>query len=183
MNLSPERTRKGLDTLSVSSNVLRDDLTFTFSETHPMEWKPHITVATVVEDNGRFLMVEELKRDRAVLNQPAGHLDPNESLIEAAIRETLEETGYDVELTGVIGIYLYTAPSNGVTYQRICFAGKAVKHHPDYQLDTGIIGPLWLTRDELLEQRERWRSELTLQCIDDYLGGKLFDLTLIRPSV
>ena len=148
-----------------------------------MEWKPHITVATVVEDNGRFLMVEELKRDLAVLNQPAGHLDPNESLIEAAIRETLEETGYDVELTGVIGIYLYTAPSNGVTYQRICFAGKAIKHHPEYQLDTGIIGPLWLTRDELIAQRERWRSELTLQCIDDYLAGKLFDLTLIRPSV
>ena len=84
-----------------------------------MEWKPHITVATVVEDNGRFLMVEELKGERAVLNQPAGHLDPNESLIDAAIRETLEETGYDVELTGVIGIYLYTAPSNGVTYQRV----------------------------------------------------------------
>ena len=95
-----------------------------------MEWKPHITVATVVEDNGRFLMVEELKRERAVLNQPAGHLDTDESLIDAAIRETLEETGYDVELTGVIGIYLYTAPSNGVTYQRICFAGKAVSAIP-----------------------------------------------------
>ena len=148
-----------------------------------MEWKPHITVATVVEDNGRFLMVEELKRDRAVLNQPAGHLDPNESLIDAAIRETLEETGYDVELTGVIGIYLYTAPSNGVTYQRVCFAGKAIKHQPEYTLDTGIIGPQWLTRDELLAQRDRWRSELTLQCIDDYLSGKLFDLSLIRPSV
>ena len=106
-----------------------------------MEWKPHITVATVVEDNGRFLMVEEYSGERAVLNQPAGHLDPNETLIEAAIRETLEETGYDVELTGVIGIYLYTAPSNSVTHQRVCFAGKAVKHHPEYTLDTGIIGP------------------------------------------
>ena len=76
-----------------------------------MDWKPHITVATVVEDNGRFLMVEELKHDRAVLNQPAGHLDPNESLIEAAIRETLEETGYDVELTGVIGITCTQRPA------------------------------------------------------------------------
>ena len=148
-----------------------------------MEWKPHITVATVVEDNGRFLMVEELKRERAVLNQPAGHLDPDESLIDAAIRETLEETGYDVELTGVIGIYLYTAPSNGVTYQRICFAGKAVKHHPDYKLDTGIIGPLWLTRDELLAQRDRWRSELIIRCIDDYLAGQCHSLELIRPSL
>ena len=148
-----------------------------------MDWKPHITVATVVEDNGRFLMVKELKHGRAVLNQPAGHLDPNESLIDAAIRETLEETGYDVELTGVIGIYLYTAPSNGVTYQRVCFAGNATKHHAQALLDTGIIGPLWLTRDELLTQRHRWRSELTLHCIDDYLSGKLFDLSLIRPSV
>ena len=146
-------------------------------------WQPDVTVATVVVRDGRLLCVEERANGALVINQPAGHLEPDESLIEAAIRETLEETGYDVELTGVIGIYLYTAPSNGVTYQRICFAGKAVKHHPDYKLDTGIIGPLWLTRDELLAQRDRWRSELTLQCIDDYLGGKLFDLTLIRPSV
>jgi 8-oxo-dGTP pyrophosphatase MutT (NUDIX family) len=85
-----------------------------------------------------------------VLNQPAGHLDPDETLIDAAIRETLEETGWDVEPTGVIGIYLYTAPSNGVTYQRICFSAKAVQHHPDYQLDDGIVGAKWLTRDELI---------------------------------
>src|SRR4051812_23127347 len=77
---------------------------------HRMEWLPHITVATIVEDNGRFLMVEEHKAGRNVLNQPAGHLDPDETLIEAAVRETLEETGWDVEPTGVIGIYLYTAP-------------------------------------------------------------------------
>ena len=148
-----------------------------------MEWKPHITVATVVEDNGRFLMVEELKGERAVLNQPAGHLDPDESLIDAAIRETLEETGYDVELTGVIGIYLYTAPSNGITYQRICFAAKPVRHHPGLALDQGIIGPQWLTRDELLAQSTRWRSELVMHCIDDYLAGERFPLSLIRqPS-
>ena len=148
-----------------------------------MTWQPHITVATIVEDNGRFLMVEELKGGRAVLNQPAGHLDPNETLTEAAVRETLEETGWDVEATGIVGIYLYTAPSNGVTYQRVCFSAKAVKHHPDYQLDTGIIGPLWLTRDELLAQRERWRSELIIRCIDDYLAGHHFSLELIRPSL
>ena len=145
-----------------------------------MEWKPHITVATVVEDNGRFLMVEELKGERAVLNQPAGHLDPNESLIDAAIRETLEETGYDVELTGVIGIYLYTAPSNGVTYQRVCFAAKPLRHLPDSPLDEGIIGPRWLTREELAAQPERWRSELVLRCIDDYLAGERHALSLIR---
>ncbi|EXF96589.1 NUDIX hydrolase [Pseudomonas fluorescens HK44] len=148
-----------------------------------MDWLPHITVATIVEDNGRFLMVEELKAGRAVLNQPAGHLDPNETLTEAAIRETLEETGWDVEATGVVGIYLYTAPSNGVTYQRVCFAAKALKHRPDYQLDDGIVGAKWLTRDELLAQRDHWRSELIIRCIDDYLSGKLFSLELIRPSL
>ena len=148
-----------------------------------MEWKPHITVATVVEDHGRFLMVEELKHERAVLNQPAGHLDPNESLIQAAIRETFEETGYDVELTGVIGIYLYTAPSNGVTYQRVCFISKALKHHPDYQLDECILRARWLTRDELMELRNDWRSELIIRCIDDYLAGQRHSLELIRPSL
>ncbi|WP_166362984.1 NUDIX hydrolase [Pseudomonas akapageensis] len=145
-----------------------------------MDWKPHITVATIVEDQGRFLLVEELKGGRAVLNQPAGHLDPDESLIEAAVRETLEETGWDVELTGVVGIYLYTAPSNGVTYQRVCFAAKALRHHPERSLDDGIIGACWLTRTEIIEQRERWRSELLLRCVDDFLDGPLHSLSLIR---
>ena len=148
-----------------------------------MEWQPHITVATIVEDQGRFLFVEELKHGRAVLNQPAGHLDPNESLLDAAVRETLEETGWDIELTAVIGIYLYTAPSNGVTYQRVCFAGKPIKHHPERALDDGIIAARWLTRDELLAQRENWRSELIGQCLDDYSSGRLHSLELIRPSL
>jgi 8-oxo-dGTP pyrophosphatase MutT (NUDIX family) len=172
-----------LDTLSVSRNVLRDDPTFTFNETHPMEWKPHITVATVVEDNGRFLMVEELKRERAVLNQPAGHLDPDESLIDAAIRETLEETGYDVEADRRDRHLPLHRPQQRRDLPAHLLCRQGPQAPPDYKLDTGIIGPLWLTRDELLAQRDRWRSELTLQCIDDYLGGKLFDLTLIRPSV
>ncbi|WNW09687.1 NUDIX hydrolase [Pseudomonas sp. DTU_2021_1001937_2_SI_NGA_ILE_001] len=147
-----------------------------------MTWHAHVTVATLVEDQGRFLFVEELQNGQPVLNQPAGHLDPNESLQRAAVRETLEETGWDVELTGVVGIYLYTAPSNGVTYQRICFAAKALRHHPEARLDDGIIGPRWLTRDELLEQRPRWRSELVLRCVDDYLHGERFSLELLRDK-
>ena len=145
-----------------------------------MDWQPHITVATVVEDHGRFLLVEEMAEGRAVFNQPAGHLEANESLIEAALRETLEETGWEVELTAVIGIYLYTAPSNGVTYQRVCFAAKALREIPDSPLDEGIIGPRWLTREELASQPQRWRSELVLRCIDDYLQGEHFPLGLIR---
>lgn len=89
-----------------------------------MSWQPHITVATVVERDGKFLFVEEFKAGQHVFNQPAGHLEANETLAQAALRETLEETAWDVELTGVVGIYLYTAPSNGVTYQRICFAAR-----------------------------------------------------------
>ncbi len=145
-----------------------------------MRFPPHVTVATIIEDNGRFLMVEELAEGRAVFNQPAGHLEADESLIQAALRETLEETGWDVELTAVTGIYLYTAPSNGITYQRICFAAKPVRHHPDLALDHGIIGPQWLTRDELITQSKRLRSELVMQCIDDYLAGERFALSLIR---
>ncbi len=145
-----------------------------------MDWQPHITVATVVEDRGRFLLVEEFAEGRAVFNQPAGHLEADESLLQAALRETLEETGWDIELTGVIGIYLYTAPSNGVTYQRVCFAARPVRHHPQLALDEGIIGPRWLSREELAVQPQRWRSELVLRCIDDYLAGEVFPLTLIR---
>ncbi|MCD5984211.1 NUDIX hydrolase [Pseudomonas sp. CDFA 610] len=147
-----------------------------------MDWQAHVTVATIVEDQGRFLFVEEIKGGRKVLNQPAGHLDPNESLQRAAVRETLEETGWDVELTSVVGIYLYTAPSNGVTYQRICFAAKALRHHPDYTLDEGIVGPIWLTRDQLLVEQDRWRSALVLRCVDDYLNGERFSLDLLRDK-
>ncbi|HJE29848.1 NUDIX hydrolase [Stutzerimonas nitrititolerans] len=145
-----------------------------------MTWQPHITVATIIEDQGRFLLVEELKQDRLVLNQPAGHLEANESLRQAALRETLEETGWDVELTGVVGIYLYTAPSNGVTYQRVCFAAKPLCHHAERSLDTDIAGTHWLSRDELAAQPQRWRSELVPRCIDDYLNGPLHGLEVIR---
>lgn len=145
-----------------------------------MDWTPHITVATIAEDQGRFLFVEEHCAGQQVLNQPAGHLEANESLIQAAVRETLEETGWEIEVTAVTGIYLYTAPSNGVTYQRVCFAARPLRHRPDSPLDQGIIGPLWLSREELESQRKRWRSELVGQCLDDYLSGERFALSLIR---
>ncbi len=145
-----------------------------------MTWHPHITVATIVEVEGRFLMVEESKGGRLVLNQPAGHLEPNETLRQAAVRETLEETGWEVALSGVVGIYLYTAPTNGVTYQRVCFVAAAIRHDPQRTLDTGIVGTVWMTRDELAAQPERWRSELILRCIDDYLAGPTYSLDVIR---
>ncbi|MDD1012157.1 NUDIX hydrolase [Pseudomonas rubra] len=145
-----------------------------------MTWQPHITVATIIEDQGRFLLVEELKAGKHVLNQPAGHLEANETLPEAALRETLEETAWEVELTGVVGIYLYTAPSNGVTYQRVCFAARPLKHQPERALDSDIVRAVWLSREELLADPGRWRSELVPRCIDDYLAGPLYSLALIR---
>jgi 8-oxo-dGTP pyrophosphatase MutT (NUDIX family) len=125
-------------------------------------------------------LVEELKGGRLVLNQPAGHLEANESLRQAALRETLEETGWDVELTGLLGIYLYIAPSNGVAYQRVCFSARPLRHHPQRPLDTDIHGITWLNRDELAAQAERWRSQLVLRCIDDFLTGELGALELVR---
>jgi hypothetical protein len=146
-----------------------------------MDWQPHITVATIVEDNGRFLMVEELKAGRGA--QPARR-PPRPERNPDRGRRARNPRGNRLgrRATGVLGIYLYTAPSNGVTYQRVLHA-KPLKHHPDYQLDDGIVGAKWLTRDELIEQRDSWRSELIIRCIDDYLDGQHFSLELIRPSL
>lgn len=148
-----------------------------------MTWHAHVTVATIVEHEGRFLFVEELKGGRLVLNQPAGHLEPKESLLQAAVRETLEETGCDVELTGVTGVYLYTAPSNGVTYQRICFIARLLEHHAERELDSDISAIRWLTYEELLAERGRLRSELVLRCLDDYLAGARFPLSFIHDPM
>lgn len=148
-----------------------------------MTWHAHVTVATIVEHDGRFLFVEELKGGRLVLNQPAGHLEPRESLLQAAVRETLEETGCDVELTGVTGIYLYTAPSNGVTYQRICFTANLLAHHPERALDSDISGIRWLTHKELQAESDHLRSELVMRCLDDYLAGARFPLSLIHEPM
>ena len=134
-----------------------------------MTWCPHVTVATVVEQDDRFLLVEEHAGDELVYNQPAGHLDPDESLLEAAVRETLEETGYRIELTGYCGVTLYTAPSNGVTYVRHTFAGRVIEQLANAQLDDGIIGPVWLSRDEVANCN-RLRSPIVLTTIDQYLN-------------
>src|SRR5690554_6501400 len=130
---------------------------------------PHITVATVIEKDGRFLFVKEHAEERVVLNQPAGHLEMDESLIQVAIRETLEETGWDVEIAHLVGIYLYKAPNN-TTYQRVCFAGRALQQRKNHPLSEEIISPVWLSREELLEQRELWRSPLLLRSLDDYIS-------------
>jgi 8-oxo-dGTP pyrophosphatase MutT (NUDIX family) len=140
---------------------------------------PHVTVATVIENDGKFLLVEELADGKAVYNQPAGHLDANESLEQAAIRETLEETGWDIALRGVVGLSLYTAPSNGVTYSRTTFFASAVRHNEDQALDKGIIQAVWLTLDEMRAASDRMRSPLVIATVEQYIKGARYPLELI----
>lgn len=144
-----------------------------------MRFLPHVTVATIIENEGHFLVVEEIKNNAPVLNQPAGHLEKNETLLEAACRETLEESAWEVELTGLVGIYLFTA-DNGISYQRVCFCAKPILHHPQRQLDDGIIGTHWLTREQLMQKRAQWRNPMIMTCIDDYLAGHIYPLSIIR---
>ncbi|MAR92819.1 MAG: NUDIX hydrolase [Pseudomonadota bacterium] len=144
-----------------------------------MIWTPHTTVATIAEHQGRYLLVEEVVDGRTVLNQPAGHIEPHESLLAAARRETLEETGWQVELEALVGIYHYPAP-NGVSYFRYCFAARTLDAVPDASLDEGIIGPLWLTLEELESRRAQWRSPMVKRCIEDYAAGKRYPLNLIH---
>ncbi|WP_039913530.1 NUDIX hydrolase [Cellvibrio mixtus] len=144
-----------------------------------MTWAPHVTVATIVERDNCFLMVYEESDGKKVYNQPAGHLDPDETLHEAAVRETLEETGWKVQLTGVVGVNLYTAPSNGITYFRTTFIAEALNHDANRPLDTGIIEAVWLTYEELLERKDQLRSPMTLQIIEDYRAGRRFPLNVV----
>jgi ADP-ribose pyrophosphatase YjhB (NUDIX family) len=144
-----------------------------------MSWAPHVTVATIVERENRFLLVYEEADGKKVYNQPAGHLDPNESLETAAVRETLEETGWSVRLTELLGINLYVAPSNGITYFRTTFIAEAISQDTSRKLDTGIIEAVWLTYDEIVTRKDQLRSPMTLQVIDDYRAGKRFPLNVI----
>lgn len=144
------------------------------------EWLPRLTVATIIERDGRFLLVEEYADgDDLVYNQPAGHLDAHETLAAGAIRETLEETAWEVDVSAVVGIYYWTHP-RGDTYVRACFAGTALHHHPEQPLDHGIERAVWLTREEISLLGSRLRSPMVLCCIDDYLAGKRYPLELFN---
>lgn len=151
-------------------------------------WKPSVTVAAVIERDGRFLLVEEETSDGIRFNQPAGHLDPGESLMEAVSRETLEETAHEFTPTALVGMYMSRYLSNRtgeeVTYLRFAFAGEVGGVH-DRPLDVGILRAVWMTHDELLDCREKHRSPLVLQCVDDYLLGRRSPLSVIytHPSV
>lgn len=139
-------------------------------------WIPHVTVATIVEKNQKFLMVEEDLHGKKLLNQPAGHLDQGETLVQAAIRETQEESGWLVEIQYLIEFAQWTSPNSDTHFLRACFAGTAIQHFPEQKLDEGIIRALWMTRDEVKDNLDRLRSPLVLHHIDHYIAGKKYDL-------
>ncbi len=143
-----------------------------------MTWLAHSSVATIVERDGLFLMVEEIDEGRTVFNQPAGHLEEHESLFEAALRETLEETGWHVELTAFLGLYHYPAP-NGVTYIRHCFVARPLRHDTGRKLDTGILAAHWLSAATILAPDFKARSPIVGRVLRDYLSGVRYPLSLI----
>ena len=144
-----------------------------------MEWQPHVTVATVVEKNGKYLLVEERCNGELVFNQPAGHLDSGETLAEAAVRETFEETGWHVQLQGVVGVALYTSPHNQVTYHRTTFFATAVAQDSEQALDEGIEQAVWMSYDDILANRDRMRSHLVIKCIEQYQQGHRYPIDLV----
>jgi 8-oxo-dGTP pyrophosphatase MutT (NUDIX family) len=146
-------------------------------------WKPpSVTVAAVIERDGSFLFVEEVQDGRRVLNQPAGHLDPGESLVAACRREVMEETAHRFEPTGLVGIYRwYYAPAD-VTFLRFCFSGSVFEFDDSRPLDKEIVALHWLTPAELKARSPMHRSPLVQQCLDDHLAGKKFPLEVISKT-
>jgi 8-oxo-dGTP pyrophosphatase MutT (NUDIX family) len=143
-------------------------------------WRPDVTVATIVARDGRFLVVEEVVRDELVLNQPAGHLEPDETLHAAALRETLEETGWTVELTDLVGVYQWSSADGKRQFLRFAFVATPLVHDPQRKLDEGIVRALWLTRKEIVAESARLRSPMVLGNIDDWLAGRRYPLDAIQ---
>ena len=151
------------------------------NEHSPATGRPRVTVAAIVERDGRFLFVEERDdRGRLVINQPAGHVEAGESLLEAAYRETFEETGWRVEPEYLVGAYLWGRPDRSLSYLRMAIAARPERHDPNATLDVGIERPIWLSRDELMARRAEHRSVLVLRCVDDYLAGEAYPLTVLK---
>lgn len=144
-----------------------------------MVWKPHATVAAIIERDNEFLMVEELIHGERLFNQPAGHLDPDESIVDAVIRETQEESAWQFVPEAVTGIYLWKHPENGETFLRVAICGSCKNHDPKQPLDEGILQAVWKSRDQLQAESHRLRSPMVINCIDDYLAGKRYPLDML----
>ena len=145
-----------------------------------MIWTPHLTVAAVIERDGEMLMVEELADSRNVYNQPAGHVENQETIYDAVIREVNEETAWCFKPEYIVGLYKWRKPEIDRTFVRICFAGSVENHNPAQALDDGILAASWISSEQLLNMSaERMRSPLVKQCINDYRQGKQYPLDFI----
>jgi len=145
-----------------------------------MRWTPRVTVSCIVEDQDKLLFVEEMSRGKVVLNQPSGHIEKHEDLMQAAIRETLEESGCEVEVSSILGLYQHHTTHNDITYFRVCFHTKLIDKYKSTTLDSGIIRTLWLTPEKALAQQDRFRSPLVKAGIEDYLKGVSYPLELLK---
>ena len=143
------------------------------------QFKPNTTVAAIIERNGQFLLVEETTDRGNRFNQPAGHLEDNESLIQAVVRETMEETAYEFTPEFLLGVYQWKHALNDTTYLRFAFIGKAGVNYPMQELDDGIVRAVWMSVDEIREKAALMRSPQVLMCIEDYLAGKIYPLEVI----
>ena len=144
-----------------------------------MIWKPNTTVATIVEQDGKFLLVEEKTTDGIRLNQPAGHLENNETLLQAVVRETDEETAYRFQPEALLGVYHWKHPDKDLTYLRFAFIGSVSDHRPQQQLDDGILRAVWLDLEQIRARRDVHRSPQVLTCIEHYLAGQRFPLAAL----
>ncbi len=144
-----------------------------------MSRPPDITVAAVAETAGRFLCVEERINNRLVFNQPAGHVEPGETLLAAVVREVREETAWHFEPSGLLGVYLWRRPSARRPTLRFCFTGRVSDHHAHQRLDRGIVRTHWLTQGELRALGEQLRSPLVLRCVEDFLTGRVASLETV----
>jgi 8-oxo-dGTP pyrophosphatase MutT (NUDIX family) len=148
-----------------------------------MIWRPDLAAAAIIERDGRFLIVEERIRGTLLFNQPAGHVDDGESIIDAAVRETREETAWHVVPRALLGVYLWRNPDNGHSILRVAIIGDATVHEAGRVLDEPVIAAHWMRREELLAQRAKLRSPLVLRCIDDYLAGQRHELSALNYLV
>jgi ADP-ribose pyrophosphatase YjhB (NUDIX family) len=144
-----------------------------------MIWKPHTTVAAVLEQDGKFLLVEENTPQGQLFNQPAGHWEPNETLPAASAREVMEESAYEFAPEYLIGVYRWHSSASETTFLRFSFGGRILNHVPERALDEGILRAVWMTPDEIRATQARHRSPLVLRCVEDYLAGKRYPLDLI----
>ncbi|CAG7856847.1 hypothetical protein MCAMS1_01491 [biofilm metagenome] len=145
-----------------------------------MVWKPHVTVAAVIEREGRFLLVEEHTASGLKFNQPAGHLEENESLIDAVKREVLEETAWQFEPEALLSIQLWRRNPKQPSYLRYCFTGQCHSHNPDHQLDDGIVATHWLSPEDIIAQPKRMRSPLVSIAVEEYLKGERYPLAMLK---